>query len=134
MRNRKIIAVLGVCLALLGIGAALVVAGEVYTREHVTLSATGSATWTNTQPYAAVKLARIWSVANADTLTNTITITRVTSDLAYTQAVGTVSAVAGAGNTTTFTAGYLNNGDMLAFSSSSNAVGTMQVEYFVQKH
>lgn len=134
MRNRKAIAALAACWALLCVVATLVIAGEVYTRETVTLSATGAATWTNTQPYAAIKLLRIWSLANADTLTNTITITRITSDSAYTQAVGTVSAVAGAGNTATFTAGYLSQGDMLAFSSSSNAVGTMQVEYAVQKH
>lgn len=124
----SIIAIIGILAA----GAAI--AGSVYDREVVTLgTTTGTKTWTNDYDYAAVQLKRIWIEGNLDA-TATVTVTRVTSDSTYTQAVGTVACTAGSGSSASFTASYLKPGDKLAFANSTATGATAMVEFEVQKH
>jgi hypothetical protein len=111
----------------------IVLAGQVYDRATKTLTA-GAGTWTNTVQYSAIKLARIWIEASTKAA-NTVTVTRVTSDGTYTQAVGSVAFTSGSkGNTATFTAGYLKYGDKLAFSSGAASNSVAIIEYEVQQH
>jgi len=123
---------LALLVAILAVATISVFAGEVYDREWKTLTA-GSGTLTITRPYAAVKLARIF-VYGSTVATDTCTVTRVTSGTVSTQTVGTVVIAAGAGNTATFTAGYLSNGDSLVFDTVKNSNAVAIVEYEVQKH
>jgi hypothetical protein len=113
---------------------AIAMAGSVYDRSVVSLGSTsGSAVWTNTAKYAAIKLVNIW-IANDLVATDTQTIRRVTSGGSYTQAVGTISVATSAGNTTSFTAGYCKYGDMLTFTNTSATGAVAIIEYEVQEH
>ena len=108
-------------------------AASVYDRSVQSLgTTTGSAVWTNTWKYSAVELKRIW-VVNPLVASNNVTVTRITSDNVYTQAVGTVAVLSSAGNTASFTAGFLKYGDKLAFSSDISTGSTVMVEYQVQQ-
>lgn len=111
---------------------AVVFAGTVYDREWKTITS-GSATWTNTRPYAAVQLTRIF-VYGSTAAANTITVTRVTSGTVSTQAVGSVVVAANVGNTASFTAGYMKYGDTLVFSSGKASNATAIIEFHVQQH
>ena len=112
----------------------LAIAGNVFDRSTQAIGAsTGTATWTNTQLYAALELKRLW-IQNGTDATNVITIKRVTSDGVYTDAVATVTCVAGTGTVASFTASYLKYGDKLAFSSLVTTGSTAVIEYEVQKH
>ena len=107
-------------------------AGSVYDREWKTITS-GSAIWTNTRPYAAVQLTRIF-VYGSTAATNSITITRVTSGTLSTQTVGSVTLAARAGNTASFTAANMKYGDTLVFSSVLASNATAMVEFHVQQH
>jgi hypothetical protein len=114
--------------------AVMAVAGSVYDRTLVTLgTATGTATYTNTTQYAAIALKRLWIQGNSAAAA-TVTVTRVTSGGAYTQAVGTVVCSSGAGNSASLTAAYLKPGDALAFANSTATGAVAMVEYEVQQH
>jgi len=122
-----------VAMALLALMAIIVVAGSVYDRDTVTLTA-GSGTWTNDEPYAALALKRIW-IEGSTVEANTVTVTRVSADGTYTQAVGSVTFASGsAGNTATLTAAYCKFGDVISFDSAVNSNSTAMIEYEVQKH
>ena len=129
------LATLLVVICVIGILAMTVVAGSVYDRDTATLgTSTGTTTWTNSTPYAALLLKRIW-IENSLVAGNTVTVTRVTSDGTYTQNVGTVAFASGsAGNTNGFTASYLKNGDKLVFAGGITTGATAVIEYEVQKH
>lgn len=108
------------------------IAGEVFDRAVVTLGqSTGTATWTNTADYAAVKLYRVW-VEDSSDATSTVSVTRV--DGTYTQTVGSVVCTAGDGSTASFTAGYMKFGDKLKFANSTATGAVAIVEFGVQKH
>ena len=110
----------------------MVFAGTVYDRSFKTLTA-GAGTWTNTVPYSALQLTRIF-VYGSTAATNSIVITRITSGTVSTQAVGTVTLAANIGNTTSFTAGYLKPGDKLKFTPVLGSNATAIIEYQVQQH
>ena len=119
-------------LGFLAIGVAI--AGSVYDREIVTLGATtGTKTWTMDYDYSAIELKRVWIEDNL-AAAGTVTVTRVTSDSAYTQAVGSVVCTTGSGSTASFTALYLKPGDKLAFANSTATGATAMVEFEVQQH
>jgi hypothetical protein len=111
----------------------IAIAGVVYDRSSVTIAAAGTARWTNSAAYSALELKRIWVEGNLYA-TNVVTITRVTSDGLYTQAVGSVACTSGSGSTATLTASFLKFGDMLNFSSFFGTNCTAIVEYEVQQH
>lgn len=112
---------------------AVAIAGEVYDRATVTLgTTTGTANWTNTADYAALKLLRIW-VEGVPVTNQVVTITRTAGG--YEQTVGTVTCGTSTnGSTASFTAGYMKNGDKLGFAGSIATGGVAVVEYAVQKH
>ena len=125
-RFAALLAIVLVCLA-----GAVAFAGNVYDRTTKALGAsTGVATWTNDYKYAAVELKRIW-IESSLTGGTTVTVTRVTSDGTYTQAVGTVAltGVNSNGSTASFTANYLANGDMLKFASAVATGSTAIIEF-----
>jgi len=93
----------------------------------------GAGTWTNTMNYAGVTLTRVF-VHKYTALTDTCTVTRVTSGTVSTQTVGTVTVAARVGNTGTFTASQLLNGDKLVFAFGKSSNGVAVVDYTVQKH
>jgi hypothetical protein len=130
---QKIIAILMV----LAIVAFVALAGQVYGRATKTIGTTGAATWTNTIQYAALELKRIW-IENASATNQTVAISRVTSDGAYTQTVGSIAIGAlTAGSTASFTAAYLSYGDKLTFASTGGIAatgGVAIIEYEVQQH
>ena len=108
-------------------------AASVYDRSVQSLgTTTGSAVWTNTWKYSAVELKRIW-VVNPLVASNNVAISRISSDNVYTQTVGTVAVLSSAGNTASFTAGFLKYGDKLLFSSDISTGATVMVEYQVQQ-
>jgi hypothetical protein len=107
-------------------------AGEVADREVVS-SASGNATWTNRNAYAAVNLERIW-VYNSVLAANTVVVSRVCTDLGTTQAVGSVVCTSSAGNTASFTAEYMLPNDLLLFDGAADSNYTAMVEFTVQKH
>lgn len=113
--------------------ATVAMAAAIYDRSTATLGkATGTVQWTNTWKYSAVELKRIWVSTDLSAL-DTVTVTRVSSDGVYTQAVGTVTVAANAGNTASFTAAYLKNGDWLNFSGAAVTGATVMIEYEVQQ-
>ena len=131
------ISVAAAVVAALAIFASLAIAGSVYGRKTVTLAATtGVGSWTNTEPYAALALKRIW-IENSLSNASTVTVSRVSliDSVSYTQTVGTV-ALAGStsGSQATLTAAYLANGDTLTFAGAVATGATAIVEYEVQKH
>ncbi|MEI6166002.1 MAG: hypothetical protein WCS52_02300 [bacterium] len=108
-------------------------AASVYDRSVQSLgTTTGSAVWTNTWKYSAVELKRIW-VVNPLVASNNVAISRISADNVYTQTVGTVAVLSSAGNTASFTAGFLKYGDKLLFSSDISTGSTVMVEYEVQQ-
>ena len=108
-------------------------AASVYDRSVQSLgTTTGSAVWTNTWKYSAVELKRIW-VVNPLVASNNVAISRISSDNVYTQTVGSVAVLSSAGNTASFTAGFLKYGDKLLFSSDISTGATVMVEYQVQQ-
>lgn len=112
-------------------------AGSVGDRVFVTLGAsTGTATWTNPYEYAAITLTRI-SVANDLNATNVVTAARIITDddsNSYTQTVGAVTCVSGAGTQATLAYTGLKQNDVLSFSSLISTGGTAIVEFEVQQH
>jgi hypothetical protein len=111
-------------------------AGDVYDRSIATISTTaGTATWTNTAPYAAIELKRIWIERNL-VAADTQTITRVftQSSLTITQSVGSVTVSGSAGSTASFTAAYLRNADKLVFAGTGTTGGVAVIEYVVSSH
>jgi hypothetical protein len=128
MKKNMILGILAVAAA-----CGAVIAGSVYDRTTVALSVTaGTGSWTNPYEYGAVKLARLTMVANTDAGA-TVTVSRVTSDNTYTQAVATLIAL-NSTNVTTLASQYLLYGDKLTFASSTATGGTAMVEFEVQKH
>ncbi len=119
-------------LAAAAISAAAVLAGQVYDRQVVTITNTGTADWENDISYSAVKLVRVWQLSSLAS-SNNLTIQRVTADGLYTQTVGSITGPAPA-STATFTAGYLSPGDILRVTSDPATGGVVQVEYEVQQH
>jgi hypothetical protein len=119
-------------LAALAVAGAVALAGQVYDRQAITITNTGTADWENEVPYAAIKLVRVWQLSSLAT-SNNLTIVRVTADGLYTQTVGSITGPAPA-STATFTAGYLSPGDILRVTSTPATGGVVQVEYEVQKH
>ncbi len=108
-------------------------ADSVYDRSVVTISTTaGTATYTNTVPYAAIELKRIW-VEKSLLAADTQTVTRITSGGVYTQAVGSVTIASSSGSTASFTAAYLKYGDMLKFVGTGGTGSVAVVEYLVQR-
>lgn len=123
-------------LALLAMLACIAIAGNVYDRDTQALSTTaGTGIWTNSAfSYSALELKRIW-VHDALVTNVVLTVSRITSDLTYTQTVGTVTcSTASSGSTSSFTAAYLRYGDMLSFSSSISTGSTVMIEFEVQQH
>jgi hypothetical protein len=110
-------------------------AGAVYDRSTLTLgTTTGTGTWTNTTPYAALSLKRIW-IQDALATNGVITVTRVAGDTGYSDTAGTVTMGASTnGSTASFTAAYLKYGDKLAFTTTVATGATAVIEYEVQKH
>jgi hypothetical protein len=109
-------------------------AGDVADRVYVQLATgTGASTWTNTFQYSSVDLKRIWIQRNL-VATDTCTVTRVTSDNLYTDAVGTVAISTSKGNTASFTAEYLKYGDMIPFANTSGTGGVAVIDLIVSKH
>lgn len=132
MKNSKNIFI--IALVVMALAAIAAIAGTVYDRVTQALTVTGgTATWTNTVNYASLSLKRIWVQKDLD-VASTVTVTRVSSDNTYTDAVGTIVAAAGTGSSASFTAAYLKTGDMLKFANSTATGATMIVEYEVQKH
>jgi hypothetical protein len=126
-----------IVLAALALLAAVVIpaiAGSVYGRASGSI-AQGSTTavWTNNSDYAALALKRIW-IEDNKSASATVTVTRVTSDSLYTQAVGSVVCSSGDGSTATLTASYLQDGDMLRFVNSKGSNAVYIVEYEFQQH
>lgn len=126
-----------VTLAVFATLALCAIAGQVYDRATKTIPISGTATWTNSVDYSAILLKRIW-LENATATNQTVAISRVTSDNAYTQTVGSVAiAAASSGSTASFTVAYLANGDKLTFTSTGGIAstgGVAMIEYEVQKH
>lgn len=115
--------------------AAAAIAGQVFGRATATLgTTTGTCTWTNSMPYAALALKRIW-IQNSLSTNSTVTINRISTidSASYTDACATVVLSTTSTNTATFTAGYLGYGDRLYFSGSGTGA-TAVIEYEVQKH
>jgi len=130
---KRIKAITGIVALLLVAVALVALAGSVYDRTTATLgTATGTVTWTNTQKYAAVELKRIWIEGDL-VAADTVTVYRVTSDNAYTQACASVTVAASDGNSASFTAAYLKYGDKLPFSSGIATGSTAMIEYIVQE-
>lgn len=114
--------------------AAAAYAGSVYDRTVIPLPVlTGDKIWTNTAEYSAVALKRIW-IENSAIALNTVTVSRVTADNAYTQAVGAVVTASGSGSQSTLTASYLAYGDKLVFDTFLPTGSTAMVEYELQRH
>jgi hypothetical protein len=107
--------------------------GAVYDRTVMAVAATSGSTFTNSMPYSALALKRVWIEYSA-TASDTVTLTRVTAGGVYTQAVGTITVSTSIGNTATFTAAYLKNGDKLVFVSGAGSASTAIIEYEVQQH
>ena len=122
-------------LVVLLVSTAVVLASSVYGRTTTALSVTaGTGSMVNSNQYAALLLKTIW-VEKALVTNIVLTVTRVSSDLTYTQAVGTVTCGAAlSGNTTSFTAAYLKYGDRLVYASSISTGATVMVEYEQQEH
>ena len=115
--------------------ATIAVAGNVYDRDTATLgTATGAGSWVNQTRYSAVELKRVW-VEKCLTTAQTVTVTRVTSGGAYTQACATVAFTSGSkGNSASFTAAYMKYGDYLLFTSGTATGATVIIDYEVQQH
>jgi len=118
--------------AIAAITAAVTMAGQVYDRQTVEITDTGTAEWVNDVPYSALKLVRLWKLTSA-VGTNTINVVRISADGLYTQTVASIAGPAPA-NSTAFSAGYLLPGDVLRFTASPATNGVIQVEYEVQQH
>ena len=124
----------GLVVASMAVMGLVAYAGSVADRVTQTLSTTlGTATWTNTQKYAALELKRIWIEGDLN-INNTVTVSRVTADGTYTQSVGSIVCASYAGSTASFTAAYLKYGDMLKFSSTIVTGGVAMIEYEQQEH
>jgi hypothetical protein len=134
MKKISLSLVLCVAVIIAILGAAVVYAAPVYDRTTISLgTATGTAQWTNTWKYSAIELKRIWLMDSLAT-NATLTVTRITSDGTYTQAVGTATTAALTyGSTASFTASYLKYGDKLPLSSSATTGGVVMIEYEVQQ-
>jgi hypothetical protein len=118
--------------AMLAVFVSTAKADPVYDRSVVTISTTaGTATFTNTQAYAAIELKRIW-IERSLIAVNTQTISRVTADGVYTQSVGSVTTAANSGSTASFTAGFMKYGDKLNFAGTVATGAVAVIEYQVQ--
>ena len=116
-------------------------AGTVYDRQTNTVAnATGLATWTNTQAYAALELRQIW-IANCAVAIDTVTVKRVSSDNVWTQNVVSIVTAANAGASNIMMvagaggiANYMKGGDKLTFTSTAKTGSVAMIEYIVQQH
>ena len=118
-------------LAIVAVAAVAIAGSQIYDRAVQALSVTaGTATWTNTAKYAAIDLKRIGVARDLDA-GSTVTVTRITSDSAYTGTVCTVTASSGVGSTIITNFG-MKYGDKLSFVNSTTTGATMIVEYEVQ--
>lgn len=109
----------------------LAMAGQVYDRTTQTIPVSGTIRWTNSIPYAALQLRRIWieSPAAGDA---TCTVSRIGSS--YTQAVCSVKIETTGGSTNSFVASYLKFGDILRFTTLPGTSSVAVIEYEVQQH
>lgn len=114
------------------VAGSLAIAGQVYDRATQAITS-GTGTWTNTKQYAALELKRIWIDGNTSA-GGTVSVSRVTADLAYTQTVGSIVCTTGDGSTASFTAAYLKPSDMLVFTEAHGSNATAIIEYEVQQH
>jgi hypothetical protein len=124
-------------IAALAMLAGVAIAGQVYDRATATVPTAGTVIWTNNSDYAAIELKRIW-LENASATNQSVAVTRISADNAYTQTVGTVAiAAATSGSTASFTAAYLANGDKLRFVSTGGIAatgGVAMIDFINQKH
>lgn len=104
------------------------IAGSVYDRKTVALSASGSVTTQLDYAYSGIKLQRVWLLDSA--AAQTVTLKRVDTSGVYTQTVCTVDST---NSTATFTAQYVLPSDTL-ITSGGTTNGTLQLEFEVQKH
>jgi len=118
----------------------IVLAGEVFDRSPaITLhSFAGTAGWTNTYQYAAIKLDRI-DIVRSSEAGNTVTVARVTSDGALTNTICTITNASGAGSyavVQTIRSGpqHMAYGDRLTFAAAGATGATAYVGFEVQKH
>jgi len=132
---------------LIGITAALATlatvafAGAVADRSAaITLKrTTGVGAWTNSAAnYAAVKIDRI-DIISAYYATDTVTVSRITSDLALTNTIATITLTGSAGSynivpTTTTGPKFLLYGDIVYFSAGATTGAVAYIDYEVQKH
>jgi len=130
--KHKLISACTIALAIIAFSVSTAIADAVYDRSVVAISTTaGTATFTNTQAYAAIELKRIW-IERSLIAVNTQTISRVTSDGVYTQSVGSVTTASNSGSTASFTAGYMKYGDKLNFVGTVSTGAVAVIEYAVQ--
>ena len=125
---KKVLFVLIGLVALTG----LVMAAGIADRVEKATTATGTLTWTNDVAYSALDLKRI-SAKGGDPAINTISVSRVTSDGNWTQAVGNVVLAAGVGTQTTLAYNLLKYGDKLVFTTQIASGTVTLIEYEVQK-
>lgn len=131
---KKFLGLAMIAALLVGVALTDVQAQGVYSRDDGAASVTaGSGVYTNSRTYEPVELKRVWVYGSLAT-NGTITVTRIDSGGAITQACASVALAANstAGNSATFTAAYLKPGDMLGFSSSLTTGFSYRVEFEVQ--
>ncbi len=135
-RNRRlgylnIVACLLLFIAVVCLVGGVAYAQAIYDRSTAAIAVDGAGEWVNTREYAHIALKRIWIIDNA-AAADTQTITRVTADGIYTQAVGSITIASNAGNTSSLTAAYMKYGDKLVFAGTGATNATVMIEYEVQ--
>lgn len=124
---------IGYIIAALALIVGIAYAGSVADKVEKSTSATGTLTWTNSYEFGSVDLKRI-SVKGGDPAINTVSVSRVTSDGNWTQAVGNVVLAAGVGTQTTLAYNYLTYGDKLVFTTQIPSGTVALIEFIVDKH
>jgi prepilin-type N-terminal cleavage/methylation domain-containing protein len=132
----EILTVLAV-LTVMAIGA---IAGDVYDRVQVTLGSSGSKTWTNNVPNAAIELLR-FEVISGLYAADTITVRRVTAGdtSVVTNTVTGILLASGAGSSNIVNAAgsgprHMKYGDKLLITSGNSSNATVNIEYLNQQH
>jgi hypothetical protein len=118
--------------------AAVAVAGTVADRTSAITLTLGAGTWTNTVQYASVEIDRIDIISNKQA-SDTVTVSRVTSDSAMTNTIATITITTGAGSynivpTTSTGPKFLLYGDKVVFATTSTSNGVAYIDYKVAKH
>jgi len=116
------------------------IAGTVFDRAIISVPATGTATWTNTQQYSGVQLADIWVVSPV--AISTATVTRLVSTnnssylVGYTGSVVAVVTAAGVGESNLYYSVYkgLKYGEVVSITMTPTTNATIGIEHEVQKH